>query len=361
MSYRLHSRRPRLSILVDPRFSGGTSAAVARELYALANHVDLRVFALETRMFKGRFVNPRLQTAMDDLGLELVWNPKTVRDEFVVIHNPSCLKFNHELDLKIICDTAYVVTHENFTRPLGGEGFDVQLCLGLLERSLLCRRRFLSPVSGYNCRNVLNWVRDNMDLRTRWHLTEFFWFNICDFPMLAPTANPRDRRGRLSRAGFEKFPDLETMQRHFPKHAEKCSILGGDSFLLDPSQIPDHWEVLPFGATSVEEFFEGFDFFVYYTHPLLQESFGRVIAEAISAGKVVITDNKTAETFGDAVIASHGHDLDEIIAGFVADPERYQRFVSAAQLTIARFAAEPFVEQALTEFRAAQERAHDLF
>jgi hypothetical protein len=32
------------------------------------------------------------------------------------------------------------------------------------------------------------------------------WINICDFPFAPPTPAPRDRRGRHSRPGFEKFP-----------------------------------------------------------------------------------------------------------------------------------------------------------
>ena len=62
------------------------------------------------------------------------------------------------------------------------------------------------------------------------------------------------------------------------------------------------------------DFLSGIDFFVYFTNPNWRESFGRVIAEAIAAGKLVITDPGTAATFGDAVVASDGADVDGIIA-----------------------------------------------
>jgi glycosyltransferase involved in cell wall biosynthesis len=74
----------------------------------------------------------------------------------------------------------------------------------------------------------------------------------------------------------------------------------------------------------------------------LRESFGRVLAEAIAAGKVVITDPGTAATFGPAVVASDGSDVDAIIAGFVADPARYQAFVRAAQARLSAFSADSF-------------------
>jgi glycosyltransferase involved in cell wall biosynthesis len=99
---------------------------------------------------------------------------------------------------------------------------------------------------------------------------------------------------------------------------------------------------LPFGSTDVDAFLAGIDFFVYFTHPALRESFGRVLAEAIAAGKLVITDPGTAETFGPAVVASDGQDVDRLIRGFVADPARYQAFVQDAQARLAAFSAESF-------------------
>lgn len=361
MISRRPARKPKLSLLIDPRFSGGTSSAVARELFALAPHVDLQVFALETRMFKGRHVNPKLQDALDDLGLELTWNPKVVRGEFVAIHNPSFLKFDESLDLKIVCDTVFVVTHENLLRPCGKEGFDVKLCLDLLDRALLCKRQILVPVSGYNGDGVRQWMQDNLPVGSRWSFADFRWFNICDFETGPPCAQPRDRRGRHSRAGFEKFPALDVMNRTFPAHAEHCAILGGDSFLLDADQIPDHWKVYSFGDMPVDEFLEGIDFFVYYTHPHLQESFGRVIAEAIAAGKVVITDARTGRTFGDAVICCDPADVDGIIADLVADPQRYQDFVLQSQQSLKRFGSQVFVAQTVAKLLEAKEAVHDFF
>ena len=57
-----------------------------------------------------------------------------------------------------------------------------------------------------------------------------------------------------------------------------------------------------FGAMPVPDFLASIDFFVYFTHPLLREGFGRAIAEAIAAGKLVITDEETAEPFGPGVV-----------------------------------------------------------
>lgn len=329
----------RIALLIDPRFPGGTSSAVAQEIRTLQGKAALTVHALPTRMFKGRDVNPTLQMALEEAGIELLWDAPIVRAPVVVLHNPSCLKFDARCPVRIHCDTLVVVTHENFLRPDGTEGFDVAHCLDLIGQAAICRARRLCPVSGYNRGVVEAWLARS---GSEWRLADFDWFNICDFGMVPPVPAPADRRGRHSRPGFEKFPPLPTMVRHFPPQATACRILGADNFLLDPDLVPPHWELLPFGALPVGEFLEGIDFFVYFTHPLLRETFGRVIAEAICAGKLVITDPGTAATFGDAVHASDGTDLDAIIAGYIADAPSYVRFVERAQDTIRGFGPDRF-------------------
>lgn len=86
---------------------------------------------------------------------------------------------------------------------------------------------------------------------------------------------------------------------------------------------------------------------MYFTNPLWRESFGRAVAEAIAAGKLVITDPATAASFGSAVIASDGSDIDAIIAAHIAAPARYVAFVRAAQASLNRFAPQAFRERVL--------------
>jgi len=334
--------RHRLALVLDPRFPGGTSAAAAAEIRALAGRVELSVHALDTAMFRGRPVHPAIELALDAHGLVLDWDAPVVRADTIVFHNPSCLRFDRAVRPRLSCATAIVVTHENFLRPNGAEAFDVGGCLARLEAALICARRALAPVGAYNRRTVEAWCNDDGG---RWEVTAVDWFNILDATPIPPTSQPRDRRGRHSRPGFEKFPSLAVMQAHFPAHAAACRILGGDGFLLEPTRLPAHWDVRPFGATPVARFLEELDVFVYFTNPLWRESFGRVIAEAIAAGKLVITDPGTAESFGPAVVACDGWDVDARIDDFLSSPRRYVDFVEAAQGELARFRPERFVEQ----------------
>lgn len=349
--------RRRLALVVDPRFSGGTSAAVAAEIRALADVADLSVAAIETTMFKGRRVRPVIEAALEDKGVPLVWNPPVLRADTIVFHNPSCLRFDATPPPRMSCAQAFVVTHENFLRPNGSEGFDVSRCLDLIERALVCGTRRLAPVSPHNRRTVEAWLAREP---RGWRLTEEDWFNVVDLALTPPNPRPQDRRGRHSRPGFEKFPHFETMLAHFPRHAERCVILGGETLLMGPEPPPAHWDLRRFGETDVARFLEEIDVFVYFTNPNWRESFGRAIAEAIAAGKLVITDPGTAESFGAAVAASDGSDVDAIVAAFLADPSGYVAFVQAAQASLERFAPGAFVHRVLRLIEAAETEPHAL-
>lgn len=349
--------RPQLTLVIDPRFSGGTSSAVAHEIRALAGHADVTVHAVSSKMFKGKDANPRLQQAFDDLGIEPVWDAKVITGDTVVIHNPSFLKFNAAFTPRISCERLVCVTHENFLTPQGEEGFDINLCLGMIESASVCGSRHLSPVSASNRRGVQAWLSGS---QRAWGVTPFDWFNICDFTLVDPVNEPSDRRGRMSRPGWEKFPDTALMAAHFP-FGSVNRILGGDSYLTDPSRLPLHWDVMPFGAEDVSAFLASIDFFVYFTNERWRESFGRVIAEAIAAGKVVITDPATGENFGGSVITSDGTDVNAIIHSFISDPAKYAAFVRRAQQGLSRFGQEEFLKTVLGGAVKLERGTHAVF
>lgn len=336
--------RRRVAVVCDPRFPGGTSTSVAAEIRVLAPLHDVSVVALETAMFKGRRLNPAIEAALEETGIVPLWSPAVVHADSVVFHNPSCLRFDTRPPLRLSCARALAVTHENFLRPNGLESHDVAKCLDLLAEALVCGGRFLAPVSPYNRETVAGWLAGR-DARG-WRLAPADWPPVLDPVLVPPTDAPRDRRGRHSRPGLEKFPSLPQMAAHFPPHAERCAILGGDGFLADPASVPAHWEIARFGSIEVAAFLAGIDFFVYFTNPNWRESYGRVIAEAIAAGKLVITDPGTAAGFPGAVVASDGSDVDAIIRAFIADPRRYVSFVKAAQASLVQHRPAAFAARA---------------
>ncbi len=294
-------------------------------------------------MFKDQPVHPDIARALADLNMKLRWNPQVINADIVIIHNPAFLKFNKVFKPRLVCDTLVVVTHENFTAPSGTLSFDVDACLELISDASLAANKILAPVSNYNRQTVAAWL-DQSD--QDWILSRLAWSNICDFDQAPPSGMPQDKRGRHSRPGFEKFPDRTTMEQIFPASAVHNAILGGDIFLEDDP--PPHWTLFKFREMAVDHFLDSIDFFVYFTNPNWRESFGRVIAEAIAAGKLVLTDPETAKTFGNGVIGCKPDQVDDCIARHTEDPNTYGKAVRLGQLSLNQFSADRFRERAAT-------------
>jgi len=341
-----------IAYVLDPRFPGGTSSAVANELAVATKIGRVQIYAIESKMFTGRSIAPQLRVAFDRLGLEITWDAPVIKADVAILHNPSFLKFNSSLGRKIVTKSLFVVTHENFLRPGGFESFDVKSCLEMIDSATLALTKTIAPISPFNRECVNNWLSLNPKFR-RWRVLDETWFNICDFEMTSPSLSPRDRRGRLSRPGLEKFPSLASLDNCFPNHATDNVILGADIFLNQNLQR-SHWHMLPFGSIKVHEFFEMIDFMVYFTSQTWRESFGRVLAEAIAAGKVVISDTATAAPFGGAVVPATPDDVDEIIANFIQNPHIYQKHVHDAQKMLGVFSSETFADMMRRTIPAAK-------
>lgn len=326
--------RPRIAYVIEPRFPGGTSSAVAQELAVAVTLGDVQVHAISSAMFPGREVAPVLEKAIDRLGLSLIWDAPHISADTVILHNPAFLKFNETLPTQIVARHLLVITHENFERPGGSESFDVAHCLNLIDRSSLALTKAVAPISAHNRATVESWL--SQQGRVRWSVWPDNWHNICDFEFKDPNPAPSDRRGRHSRPGFEKFPTLHVLDACFPATAEANVLLGADRLIAEEPNRP-HWTMIPFHGVEVDQYFEMIDFMVYFTGPTWRESFGRVLAEGVAAGKIVISDPQTAATFDGAVIGAEPGEVDHLIAGYVADPDRYQRDVRAAQGRLAQF------------------------
>lgn len=332
--------QPRVSYVVAGGFPGGTSSAVAAELRAVAPMVRPRVAVLDCDMFPKGACAPQLDDVIRRERLETSFNPTVVQDDVVILHNPSFLKRNTTLATRIVAQHLVVVTHENFARPGGAQPYDVAATMELLDASSVATRKSLAPIGAFNRAGVAAWLAATPGFG-HWDCLEEDWFNVFDQTATPPTKTPRDRRGRVSRAGAEKFPGIEVLDQVFPPEAEANLILGGDH-LEGFTQSRPHWTLFPFRSRPVADVLSDIDFFVYFAAPTWRESFGRVLAEAIEAGKLVITDPETAKPFGDGVIGVSPAEVSQVIASFIQAPETYVDHVTRAQRHMARYAPEVF-------------------
>lgn len=335
-----NTAKPTVAYVIDPRFPGGTSSAVAQELRVVAPLARVRVFAISSRAFKGDQPAPQLESVLTDLGIPLEWDPASISADAVILHNPAFLKFQTELPTRILARQLFVVTHENFLRPGGNLSFDVKSCLDQIDRAVLARDKFLAPISQYNRTTIDTWLALN-GAQAHWQVLGQNWFNICEFDMQPPTRTPKDRRGRISRAGFEKFPSLADLELSFPKSAQSNLFLGADR-LMDVAAGHPHWTFVPFNGMEVGDFFDAIDFMVFHTSPTWRESFGRVVAEAIAAGKVVITDPGTASNFGEVAVVAEPANVSAEIARFINNPATYAKQVTKAQKSLQKFSKSAF-------------------
>ena len=127
--------------------------------------------------------------ALDALGIELCWDARVISADVVLFHNPSCLKFQDDIDTTIIARQLIVITHENFVRPTGAESFDVAMCLSQILRNAFVLSAKLAPLSDWNRTAIQLWseIYGRLD---GWEILEENWFNICDLDMTPPRDRP---------------------------------------------------------------------------------------------------------------------------------------------------------------------------
>jgi hypothetical protein len=212
--------RQKLTLIIDPRFGGGTSTAIAREIYAMAPLCNLSVVAISSKLFKGQCVHHKIAEACEDMATPLIWDPAFVSADLIALHNPSFLKFDHALNTRLVCDRLFVVCHENLLRPDGPEGFDIGHCLGLIADKTLARAKFLAPVSGWNRETVIQWLSDN---DAPWQVAPRDWTNICDFQMPPPARHPKTAGVATRARGWRNFHQCPIWSACSRQAANQCA------------------------------------------------------------------------------------------------------------------------------------------
>ncbi len=332
--------KPKVSYVVAGGFPGGTSSAIAAELRAIQSVARPSVAVFDCDLFRTGTFAPQLEEVIRRERLHVAFNPRVVQDDVVILHNPSFLKRNSSFDLQITARHLIVVTHENFLRPGGFQPYDVATTLSLIDSGSVALKKTLAPIGPFNRSGVESWLGSSNGFE-HWSCLSDDWFNIFDMQPRPPTQHPRDRRGRVSRSGAEKFPHIAELDLLFPPQAEANVILGGDHLERFALSRP-HWTIHPFRSRPVEDVLSEIDFFVYFAAPTWRESFGRVIAEAIEAGKLVITDPETAKPFGKGVVGTAPEEVSSCIASFIAAPDKYVEHVVQAQSDLERYSPEAF-------------------
>lgn len=134
--------------------------------------------------------------------------------------------------------------------------------------------------------------------------------------------------GRHSRDHYLKWPDTAaSLLRAYPAAPSfDVRVLGGADVprkLLGGS-LPTNWTAYDYDEVDVKTFLYQVDFWVYFHHPVLVESFGRAILEAMATGCVVILPHRFTDTFGDGAIYCEIDEVQQRVESLWKDFDAYR-------------------------------------
>lgn len=144
--------------------------------------------------------------------------------------------------------------------------------------------------------------------------------------------------GRHGRDHWSKWPrskrDLTAAYPSEPPYVVR--VLGGTG---TPERIlgrlPANWQRSAAGSMPAPEFLATIDFLVYFHHPRVVESFGRIVLEGLAAGAVPIVPRYMQPLFGDACLYGEPADVlrlvDDLYGNWEAYAARSQAAVETAQ------------------------------
>lgn len=311
-------------IVADFRFQGGTSSAVAAEIAALkrGGH-SVALYQMNAPMLTSLHRwNERIQALVEESDVVVLPAETVAKCNVLLIHSPWLFVEATRKRPQIKAALRILIAHHAPTNANGRLNYDpfvvhrhATRCFGgpivWAPISPVCRATFdragmTQPRLRDDWTNVVD-VDEWGDARSRL---------IADQPIV----------GRHSRPQINKWPATrEDMLKAYPADADiSVKLLGAGPEvrrLIEP--VPQNWTVLDFNEVPVRQFLGEIDFFVYYHHPDLVETFGLTIAEAAAAGCVVITHPYLEATFGKAALYSPPDQAPELVRAIARDQRRY--------------------------------------
>lgn len=309
--------------IADLRFPGGTSSAIAHEIRAL-HGAGLSVGLVQKRaqvLRQDRPLNPKIQEQID-LGAARLVEVGEVRAQLAVIHNPYVCETLEPTTPRIVCERAVMVAHQPVVDGNGLPYYDVAT-IQKNATALVGRAPVWAPISPISRENLAERAYGLEILEEDWTNLVF----VEDWKDAEPkTIGDRPVMGRHSRPDWAKWPasahDLFTIYPDDPAYDVRLLGVGqGLDDLLKGAPKPANWRTWAFNEIEVSDFLRELDFFVYFHHPDWVEGFGRTIAEAMAAGKVVILPEHFRRTFGEAALYRAPAEVRATIDELFADRE----------------------------------------
>ena len=347
-------------MVTDARLPGGTSASVAEEIRAQAR-AGYRTALLQVDsplVRHQRAFSPRLRECMDRGEVDLLVDDAPVGARLVVVRHPSvAASIDPAVVPRVAAEERLLIANQAAGTPASaavaaGQADAVVAEAGALRYEPQAVEEHLAAWLG----GAVRWapigplVREDL-IRVAPSISQEpdDWLNVID---VDAWRRPRDGSrhripviGRHSREDVLKWPeDRRALLAAYPDRPDvEVHVLGGagPAERLLSGELPDNWQVLPFGAVPPARFLAGLDIYVYQHHPAWVEAFGRSILEALASGLPTVLGPHFAALFEDAAVYASVDDTWAAVRDLHDDRDRYQTMAARATA----FAADRFGHQ----------------
>lgn len=323
---------------IDPRFTGGTPAAMASDITAFLG-AGLKVGVVPVRssylddMPSG--TSRKMQQLLSDDRVELL-DPLAdgvISARTLFLHHPMTFFYGIEAPLNVRAERAFMVAHHPPFRGDGSLQYDPVATSRRVHAKTGVRPVWL-PVSGV-CRQQLQSFHPFV------RISDHDWPNVFDLDDWVPTrpafSGERIVIGRHSRADALKWPgSAADIAASLPAMPESdIRVMGCPREALEKLGADmQNWTVYDFDEVPVPTFLDGLDVFAYHYHPAYTECFGRTVAEAMLMGAVCVLDPRLEPTFGALALYCEPKDTTAVIESLRADPIAARALAARARAEI---------------------------
>lgn len=131
-----------------------------------------------------------------------------------------------------------------------------------------------------------------------------------------------------NRSVFESVYVSESFETRFYGQVEPAiKSFGRDAF--------ESVKLVTTESTSLSEFLDGIDFWVYYPHPKLEDNVWEPALFALLAGKVLVLPPRLSHIYGDAAIYASSEQVGSVVSAYSREPKDYIQQGHRAQAFIA--------------------------
>lgn len=335
-------------MVADPRFAGGTSAALIADVEAfVAAGASVGLMPVRSAFLDdmGEAWHPGVRALLDHAAVREVAAGGEARAETAFLHHPAIFYRGTREQAAIRASRCVLVAHQTPFRGDGSIEYDPIATTRRVRRSFGMTPLW-APISGV-CRAQLACFAPLI------RLTREDWYNVFDVgawqPARPPLSDPTITLGRHGRPDRLKWPDTAmAIACSLPEApGRRIRVMGlPDAYLAGLGVDMAAWEVVPFGAEPVRDFLDGLDVFVFHHHPMWVETFGRVVAEALLMGRVCVLDPAMRASFGDVAAFASPAETPALLSRIEADRPAWQaRAAQARDLAAQRYAAASLAER----------------